>query len=342
MSAIGPALPPHLIAKRKRQQENNTVNDAVRAAGAKRRQSPDGGEKRQRIIGPAMPPAPLDERPSGPVDVSASDSDEEDGFGPALPPANAGIESESRPSEATELDRTKPQRDDWMTMPPKQDDLAARMDPTKIRARGFNTGKGAKGPNNLGDDTSAWNETPEQRRKRLQDEMMGVARPSAVGPRLASKSNTSNAVITKSVREHTEKTRGISLLDQHKGSKDVVAEDDDPSKRAFDREKDMGSGMAISRKQREQMLSKASDFTSKFSGGSYLHRHLKDPSESSPYSRTETWSRDESGCSEQTDVVSAELNFTTSNHKQVITLDDLSCCTVTCHLGRDIRFNPIL
>jgi len=60
-------------------------------------------------------------------------------------------------------------------MPPKQDDLAARLDPSKQRARGFNTGKGAKGANALGDDNSMWNETPAQKQKRLQDEMMGVA-----------------------------------------------------------------------------------------------------------------------------------------------------------------------
>lgn len=67
-------------------------------------------------------------------------------------------------------------------MPPKQDDLAARLDPTKQRPRAFNTGKGARGPNVVGDDSSAWNETPEQKQKRLADEMMGVAKTSNIGP----------------------------------------------------------------------------------------------------------------------------------------------------------------
>lgn len=60
-------------------------------------------------------------------------------------------------------------------MPPKQDDLAARLDPSKQRARGFNTGKSARGANAHGEDNSTWNETPEQKRIRLQNEMMGVA-----------------------------------------------------------------------------------------------------------------------------------------------------------------------
>lgn len=67
-------------------------------------------------------------------------------------------------------------------MPPKQDDLAARMDPTKQRPRAFNTGKGARGPNAHDDDSSAWHETPEQKQKRLADEMMGVAKASSTGP----------------------------------------------------------------------------------------------------------------------------------------------------------------
>lgn len=66
-----------------------------------------------------------------------------------------------------------------------------------------------------------------------------------------------------------EKTRGPSLMDRHHKSKGIEAEDD-PSKRAFDREKDMSSGMRVGHTQRKEMLNKASGFSSKFSGGSYL------------------------------------------------------------------------
>ena len=65
-------------------------------------------------------------------------------------------------------------------MPPVQDDLAARMDPTKIRAKGFNTGKSAKsggssgGGGGGGGGSEVWNETPEQRAKRLRDEVLGT------------------------------------------------------------------------------------------------------------------------------------------------------------------------
>jgi hypothetical protein len=80
-------------------------------------------------------------------------------------------------------DDTKPpklQRDEWMTMAPTADGLASRMDPTKQRPRGFNTGKGAKSSASAGaTDNSTWHETAEQKQKRLQDEMMGISRPKA-------------------------------------------------------------------------------------------------------------------------------------------------------------------
>ena len=90
-------------------------------------------------------------------------------------------------------------------MPPKQDDLAARMDPTKQRPRGFNTGRGARAPSALGDDSSAWHETPEQKQKRLADEMMGVAKASSVGPQRPPtnfETRRSEAAAAKT-REHT-------------------------------------------------------------------------------------------------------------------------------------------
>lgn len=292
MSDIGPSLPPHLLAKRKRKQEDDGESAPAMASGAKKSPSPDTAEKKRRIAGPAPPPAPLDERPSRPAKAEDdSSSDDDDGFGPALPSAAAATDedSDAGPSLPSGPEPPPPaekqKRDDWMMMPPEQDDLAARMDPTKIRARGFNTGKGAKGPHDRGGDSSAWHETPEQKRKRLQDEMMGIARPE-VGPAKPVKPARSakDEEAARRVKEHgvgpnaatsrhglytefLQKSRGPSLMDQHKGEKPEA--DDDPSKRAFDREKDMGSGM-IGRGQRKELLSKAAGFSSKFSGGSYL------------------------------------------------------------------------
>ena len=128
MSAIGPGLPPHLLAKRKRQQEDKIKSETATASGAKRSTSPSNGEKRRKIIGPAMPPAPLDERPTEPATAAAQpDSDGDDDFGPALPSASTASakqdEHETADSTAAETppEPEKLRRDDWMTMPPKQD-----------------------------------------------------------------------------------------------------------------------------------------------------------------------------------------------------------------------------
>lgn len=59
-------------------------------------------------------------------------------------------------------------------------------------------------------------------------------------------------------------------MEQHKKGKGAEAEEDDPNKRAFDREKDMSSGLGIGGAQKKELLNKASGFSSKFAGGSYL------------------------------------------------------------------------
>ncbi|KAK4565581.1 hypothetical protein LTR86_004198 [Recurvomyces mirabilis] len=296
MSAIGPDLPPYLLAKRKRKQEASTKDKPAIASGAKPlsddSNNQDGGEKRRKVIGPAMPPAPLDERPNTPrttsKDAVSEDEDDDDDFGPALPSsANATTvttdphhEDLTRKNDATISPAApeKTQRDAWMTMPPTQDDLAARMDPSKPRARGFNTGKGAKGPNNAmgGEDSnSAWNETPEQKRKRLRDEMMGVATSlssSSGAPAIPAVKQSKRATnLDDAAREHIAKSRGPSLMSRHEQTKGPAAElEDDPSKRSFDREKDMGAGMRIDGTKRKQLLNQAEGFSSKFAGGSYL------------------------------------------------------------------------
>lgn len=214
MSAIGPELPPHLLAKRKRKNEEEVENERTTSSGAKRSPSPSEGEKRRRVVGPVMPPASLDERPTEPPgQTSDSDSDDDDGFGPSLPPTgtepgNDDSEHDNQNSSAQSDPATselKPKRDDWMMMPPKQDDLAARMDPTKQRPRAFNTGKGARAPNPAGEDSSTWNETPEQKQKRLADEMMGISKPSSVGPQRPTKPTNAerDEADAKHIKEHT-------------------------------------------------------------------------------------------------------------------------------------------
>jgi len=186
MSGAGPELPPHLVAKRKRPvDEEGDQAASDRRTNRSRSSSSDGAQKRPRIIGPSLPPAVLDELPtSNPNPHSESDSD--DDFGPAPPPAAGQYDAEAETlcSKAAAVEEQareaakKPKREEWMLVPPKQDDWSSRVDPTKLKNRKFNTGKGAKGPAQKGGtDSALWTETPEEKRKRLEDEVMGVKRP---------------------------------------------------------------------------------------------------------------------------------------------------------------------
>lgn len=278
MAPVGPELPPHL-AKRKRSEE---ALDTVDIPPKRQRSSSPSSQdtKIRRVIGPAAPPAPLSERSTARPEPDADSSDSDDGFGPSLPPPPGSItqETERKRQEALAEDEAareaskKPQREEWMLLPPKQDDWSARADPTKLKNRKFNTGKGSKAPAQKGGtDNELWTETPEQKRQRLEDEVMGVKKPAQLGPE--EKTNKwkeeESRETQRRIREYNEKNRNNSLYSEHK--KAVPKEkEDDPSARAFDKEKDMGMGMKIGHAQKRELLNKAKDFGSRFEKGNYL------------------------------------------------------------------------
>jgi hypothetical protein len=298
MPSIGPTLPPHL-AKRGRDEADDrdsspeSSDKRPRIAGptlppqdSRSRSSstdsdigpaPPPSSKPARVIGPAPPPASLEEQPQHPPNDDDSDSDSsDDDFGPAPPPPG-GAQSGFDAASARSAFDTEPQfaeapkaaqRDEWMTMPPTQDDLAARMDPTKMRARKFNTGKGA---GNTGGMSSAWTETPEQKLKRLQDEALGISAPTNAPPATSeSKRSKEEERRARKMREKIESSRGKSLVEQHQEKGIGKEKEDDPSKRVFDYEKDMAVGGMTTHKQRRDMLNKSKGFSDRFSSGNYL------------------------------------------------------------------------
>ncbi|KAL9101081.1 MAG: hypothetical protein Q9163_003629 [Psora crenata] len=290
MSLVGPELPPHLTAKRKRDQSDDDRPQSKRSPSL----SPSSSEnKKSRIIGPAVPPAPLDERPrtaprATPVKEDDSSSDDTDDFGPSLPPApgsqNAVAERQRQRKLEEDLSAKeaskKPQREEWMLLPPSSSDWGSRIDPTKLKNRKFNTGKGLKGPsqNNVeGGIDDTWLETPEQKRQRLEDEMLGRKKPAQFEPSDDNKRERLREVEARAtearIREYNEKSnRGGSLMEEHKKGTGMAGreKEDDPSKRAFDREKDIGLGVKIGSKARRDMLGKARNFGERFAGGGYL------------------------------------------------------------------------
>ena len=212
MASVGPQLPFSSAVKRKREQELDTLLDQADTSTPSRHEShtPDSSAKRPRTIGPTLPPASLDERPqNGPEEESDISSD--DDFGPSLPGAGtstvAPAESSIQASvETGSLVSSKSQRDEWMIVPPSNSDWSARIDPTKLKARKFNTGKGANAPPQAPTTggNSKWTETPEQKRARLEREMMGITdTPAAVKPKVASQETVKRAAMSQKIKEYT-------------------------------------------------------------------------------------------------------------------------------------------
>jgi hypothetical protein len=295
MSGIGPGLPPHLLAKRKREAEEAQASIAATKPSTSPPSSPNSDKRRRiaepslpssntaqkdvspprKVLGPAMPPAPLDQMPRAPAAAApADDSDSsDDDYGPSLPSAaDAHAESTfdiptlSREEQA--IEDAKPKREGWMTLPPSADGLK-NMDPLKQRARGFNTSRHTNPAKGSGI-AATWTETPDEKRVRLQKEMMGIVEPE--GPvragKVAAQPDSKDEETKRRIKEYTEKYRGESLMAKHqKGDKKV--EDDDPTKRGFNWEKDMNTVGKVSASNKKEMVSRASDF-SRFSGGGYL------------------------------------------------------------------------
>lgn len=158
-------------------------------------QQPDTPPKRQRVIGPQLPP--VDKSASEDKESPRSGSEDEDDssdddFGPALPPAKGGGSSleanngrsswdtdaihpalsagESKPSE-----NKVQQRDEWMLNPPDRSSWSINVDPTTLRNRRFATGRAARtSETDRNGMSSKWTETVAEKRQRLENEVMGI------------------------------------------------------------------------------------------------------------------------------------------------------------------------
>ncbi|KAH8679804.1 hypothetical protein BGZ60DRAFT_467821 [Tricladium varicosporioides] len=242
---------------------------------------PSSPPPKKRILGPAPPPAPLSEIPSHPTNDNDT-SDSENDYGPSLPPTLGSVaeqqiyerEREQENIAAVEAQPAKPKRDEWMLAPPSDSDWTSRVDPTKLKNRKFASGKGAKAPAEKGQGISAiWTETPEEKRKRLEDEVLGRAEAATSLRSKQGKSKTESKediATARRIKEYNERNRGHSLMEQREKAGGKKEEEDDPSKRGFDREKDMALGGRMGHGQKREMLAKAADFGSRFQKGNYL------------------------------------------------------------------------
>ena len=161
------------------------------------------------------------------------------------------------------------------------------MDPTKLKNRKFQSGKGPPTSSSGGKIGAVWTETPEQKRQRLEDEVLGrkpvaALESSGDGETVARRkiADDKNREAERKVTEYNSVNgRGGALMDEERwtgtgtekrAGKGKKEEEDDPSKRAFDREKDMKVGGAVGYKDKKEMLSKAKNMGDRFARGSYL------------------------------------------------------------------------
>lgn len=302
---IGPTMPPSLPPPSKDTHEIALDDDDDNDDDT----GPAPISAPKRVLGPAPPPATLSERPPPSDSNSDSDSDSDsDAYGPALPGTTSHLKNASSfptthsSSSAESQLPQPPKRDDWMLAPPSASQGYQERDPTKIKARKFASGTSAtKRPaDKSGGISSIWTETPEEKAKRLKDAVLGrggdhnnnnPTAATATAPRVgggAERGEGTTQHHLDKIRNFTEETRGKSLYEVHQAAKKAGKalnkggakrggvpaqedeEDDDPSKRAFDRERDMGLGMKITASQRKELLNRASDFGGRFSKGNYL------------------------------------------------------------------------
>lgn len=112
-------------------------------------------------------------------DSESGSDDEDDDYGPSLPPppgtSTAPEATATRNDTEAAVSAPEPtKRDDWMLRPPEEVDLGSRMDPTKLRSRGFNTAPSRPAAGASSGPSKIWTETPDEKRKRLENEVMGI------------------------------------------------------------------------------------------------------------------------------------------------------------------------
>lgn len=238
----------------------------------------------KRVLGPAPPPADLSERPSHPPNRDVDSDSSDDDYGPSLPPPPGSYaesqmiaeREETAVREAEASSKAAPKRDDWMLVPPSDSSWGDRVDPTKLKNRKFQSGKGSKAPiEKSGGISAIWTETPKQKRKRLEDEVLGrtetaLNSKSASAQPGAGRMSKEEEATARRIQEYNEKNRATSLYEAHSKKDGVKEKEDDPSKRGFDREKDMAIGGRMGHGEKREMLAKAKDFGSRFQKGKYL------------------------------------------------------------------------
>lgn len=264
--SFGPALPPHLLAKRK---------NAVAGPSAPSANSPPSASTVAKNVGLTLPPHLAARR------EYESDSDDDD-VGPSIHMASRGesagdgvrefLEREARIAKERE-EAAKPKemkRDEWMLVPPENADFVNTIDP--LKGRGFS--RMAIEPKKA-QDMTLWTETPAERQQRLRDEVIGKKRKAEnAGPTMTDEEiadmkrrKKRDAEIANSINQHNTTLRGKTLVDQHAqklASSDKSKKSDD-APGIWDRDSMMGvSGKLMTERDRSKAITDARALNDRF------------------------------------------------------------------------------
>ncbi|KAG0139622.1 hypothetical protein CROQUDRAFT_666232 [Cronartium quercuum f. sp. fusiforme G11] len=254
--------------------------------------------------GPIGPTLPVGFQRPADVEPESDDEEQDEFAGPMPLPSHLAHEDaetegvralrerEERQAEKDRLERESKvlKREEWMLVPPKELDLPASVDPTKIKSRGFKqTSKPHSGTvDRQGGTGSLWTETPAERAQRLEDEAMGKRRraedvakdmESEDGNLDQLKRRKRDREMRKQVEEHNKAERGASLLDLHQTASSNVSkaktkaekEKDKKEEVVWDHDSMMGlGGKLMSDKQKADMIRDAKGLGGRFGGGSFL------------------------------------------------------------------------
>ncbi|GAA5986008.1 hypothetical protein JCM10908_006369 [Rhodotorula pacifica] len=294
---FGPALPPDLQQDRQ-QSSRSTEHTPAPVTGPQlpphlTRPTPtaSGSTRSQPTLGPTLPPRGAVEASYGTAGEGLDD--ESDGeVGPLPPPVGQQVDDDNgvrlfrereereRRKREEEAQDKKPKREEWMLVPPKEMDLLSSMDTTKLKSRGFATGKAAQRASGSSDSSGVnlWTETPAERQERMRDEMLGKKRKAENAPMEeetdeARRKRLRDQQLKDEVERHNRTQRGESLLDKHaKASRANGKESDDRAPTAiWDRDRDMSlGGRLMDDSQRTSVVKNAKGLGGRFGGGSFL------------------------------------------------------------------------
>ncbi|KAI8849748.1 hypothetical protein BC829DRAFT_391085 [Chytridium lagenaria] len=270
-ASIGPALPPHL-----RKPENKSISsDEPEGEDPYGPALPPHLRNRQKETAPSPAPGPSSRRkgPSLPANFTPAayvnqDDGDDDVVGPLPLPEGyehlveemeqerrlAEIEARAQPVVKTEA---KVQREEWMLVPPQSKGPEVLVG---MKGRSF-----ASKSKSLTVDQSEWTALPGDRKEKPKDETNKRKRMEMEHRQLTQEEITTQNFVQK----HNEAIRPKSLMDMHTNEyvKAKKFEEEDVSKRRFDRDKDLGA-RRIDSSSRQKLMEQAGQLDSKFSHGS--------------------------------------------------------------------------